>query len=233
MLYLKHRSIILPSFHCRLFINLGRACGWQGASLSPWPPPPRDSAQMGHLKSFPVQVCTCPKWKPPSLSPLSPSPLSVFNLSASKFWVELGASVSFIFGKRSNSSKQRKKGGCGRRFRKKEGGSLVKQKGLLETGPQHGVAQRRKNTSFDVLRVSGVKAEFEMNWACSGDTRGGQMDSFPGKIVGSLGHWRLSSRRKGLMVTCYPHSFSFWLVWAPVLSSSWKHFVNRLYPCSQ
>lgn len=187
---------------------------------------------MGHLKSFPVQVCTCPKWKPPSLSTLSPSPLSVFNLSASKFWVELGASVSFIFGKRSNSSKQRKKGGCGRRFRKK-GGSLVKQKELLETAPQHGVAQGRKNTSFDALRVSGVKAELEMSWACSGDTRGDQMDSCPGKIVGSQGHWRLSSRGKGLMVTWYPHSFSFWLVWAPVLSSSWKHFVNELCPCSQ
>lgn len=129
-------------------------------------------------------------------------------------------------------SKEKKEGVEGGSERRK-GGSLVKQKGLLEMGPQHGVAQRRKNTSFDVLRVSGVKAEFEMNWACSGDTRGGQMDSFPGKIVGSLGHWRLSSRRKGLMVTCYPHSFSFWLVWAPVLSSSCIHFVNRLYPCSQ
>lgn len=125
-------------------------------------------------------------------------------------------------------SKEKKEGVEGGSERRR-GGSLVKPKGFLETGPQHGVAQRRKNTSFDVLRVSGVKAEFEMSWACSGDTGEGQMDSFPGKIIGSLGHWRLSSRRKGLMVTCYPHSFSFWLVWAPVLSSSWKHFVNRLY----
>lgn len=98
-----------------LFINLGSTCGWQVASIIPWLPPPYDSAQIRHF-NFKFELAS--EWKPFSSSLLSSpfylhNPLPTSNLSASKFWVELGARFSFSLGKESTSSKKREKKGEG------------------------------------------------------------------------------------------------------------------------
>ena len=142
-----------------------------------------------YFNSFWFQVWTCPQMKsclPHPLSPQLHNPYPTSNLSASKFCVELGARVSFNFGKKSTSSKKSQKKKKKRRKGAREGlkkGQLNK-KGSWKQ-PHNINSVQRAQCFFDALSVIKFKTMLEIWWTCSWGYQRNTDGSWFGEVMGS------------------------------------------------